>query len=1215
MTTKELKIKLQQQYTLQNAQDVLKEVLGTPVFLSNERYEPLFQEIDFVEKAFQFGAFDVGGNKKIGFIDVQLKSDGIRIVNTRVKLRELAAKLVGLSTKDGDSFMGILAFFHSPSQPNYRLSLIAKSNIYDAEKDNFTEFQTANKRFSFVLGKGESCTTAAIRLATLREQHLNDKSQDINLQDVIEAFNVDKLNKDFFKGYKERYENLWQYINNQTEYRNVLIDSEQTEISKTEKPIRDFAKKLLGRIVFLYFLQKKGWLGVSALQTDWKDGDAEFIKHLFQNATDKSRFYSDYLVELFFNTLNKDRKNENDIFKPTNSKVPYLNGGLFDNDAPKTNHFNFPESYFTDLFDFFEQYNFTIDENSPDDAEVGIDPEMLGHIFENLLEENKDKGAFYTPKEVVQFMCQEALVQYLKPHFAEEASIEGFIRKKDISDFLKKKEEAQKLDKLLSKVRICDPAIGSGAFPIGILQEIFEAKRFIFPYLHINNFDAAEVKLRIIEHSIYGIDLDKGAVDIARLRFWLALVVDEDTPRPLPNLDYKIMQGNSLFDTFEGINLSKIGMEKDDNDVITEKKPQLNMFGEPEQILIGFDVPIGEEFSKLIHDYFNPKEGKLTKSDIRKKIEEKINKKILTESRTQKLALQLSISKQEKTWKEQKVFDRLNPKSKEYKTYTTMLELYESYDQRGQRLLELQEKPNEKPYFLWRLFFKEVFMEGGFDIVIGNPPYFSISKQPQLKELSKHYKTFEPTGDIYSLFYERGHQILRSGGVLVYITGSSWLRSNYGKSLRKFFREETNPLKLIDLSDCQIFESATVLTTIMAYRKQANANTLAALRLTRRTQYAVKQLNNYFDTNHIQLQSQPDEAWVILDRTRYDLKQKIEAQGTKLKEWNVKINRGIITGLNEAFIIDKPTRDILISKNENSQELIGKILRGKDIEKFRFNWEEKYILLVKYGMNNQISEYSAIYEWLLQFEEGLRNRGQCNTTRAGSNFGNAPVGERGQHHWIELDNNPSQEYLDSFLNEKIIYPEITKFLNFTYDSKGFYTNNKCYILTGSHLKYLVGVFNSKLFRFAFEENFPELQGNSRELRKVIFDEIPIKIPSEQEEKNISIVADYLLYLYEATHERVNPYADNKQVAGFFEDIMNHLVCELYFEEEMIENGIGMRPVLELTAIDQLNEATQGETIGDVFKRLQTPGSPVRKCIAMANIKLPDTIGKILSNTI
>ncbi len=1188
MTKQQLQTILSSSYNQESWKQILIEVFGVKNMPIRNTPMPL-TENDLAIDALEIGNFETSDERTVGLFEVNLKQN-VKIESNKVGVKKI---LESIYKYDVDA---VLVVFVDYSKQKWRFSFISDVNEMNEETQEIerktTEEKKSRKRYTYVLGKNE-----LTRTATERFWFLNDKP--LTLNDLYEAFNVDKLNKEFFKGYKDNYERFWLYIKNQPAYYDILKDGEQTDINKIEKPIRDFAKKLLGRIVFLYFLQKKGWMGVPANQSDWKGGDAEFIKKLFQNTADKSTFYSDCLVELFFNTLNSAR--ENDLFGFTGTKVPYLNGGLFDNDAPQTNYFNFPESYFSELFDFFEQYNFTIDENSPDDAEVGIDPEMLGHIFENLLEENKDKGAFYTPKEVVQFMCQEALEQYLKPHFPEEASIEDFIRKKDISDFLKRKENAQKLDKLLSKVRICDPAIGSGAFPIGILQEIFEAKRFIFPFLNANRFDAAEVKLSIIEKSIYGIDLDKGAVDIARLRFWLALVVDEETPRPLPNLDYKIMQGNSLFDTFEGVDLSKIGTD-DDDDVVLEEKHQLDMFGGPKQTLLVFDAASRNDLTSLIHNYFDPLKNNTSKAEIKKKIDNKINKKIHTAFEREKLDYRVKIEKQEKLWTEQGVAGRISEKSKEMKRYRTWIEQYEKFDEREQRVLELQKKPNEKPYFLWRLFFKEVFDEGGFDIVIGNPPYFSISKQPQLKALSTQYETFESTGDIYALFYERGHQLLRSGGVLVYITGSSWLRSNYGQSLRKFFREETDPLKLIDLSDCQIFESATVLTTIMAYRKHKNTNALRALRLTRRTQYAVKHLNHYFGNNHIVLQSQPDDAWVILERTRYDLKQQIEAKGVRLKNWDVNINRGVLTGFNEAFIIDTVKKNELIEKDIRNKEIIKPILRGRDVGRYGFEFCDLWLIGTFPVLGLDIDEFVEIKNHLLSFgKHRLEQSGEQGSRKKTSSA------------WFETQDNIA--YWKDFEKPKIIYPNMVKDISFSYDDKGFYANDKCFIMTGEKLKYLLGVFNSKLFRYIFEENFPELQGNSREIKAFVMNEIPIKVPDAIEEKKISRVADYLLYLYNSEHERVNPYADNKQVAGFFEDVMNHLVCELYFAEEMQEANVGMIYELSVKSIENLDSEEQGEIIGEVFKTLQTPGSPVRKSMAMVNIKLPNTVGKILSNII
>jgi hypothetical protein len=336
----------------------------------------------------------------------------------------------------------------------------------------------------------------------------------------------------------------------------------------------------------------------------------------------KQQFHSQCLTKLFFNTLNTKRpKNVFEIEGLKNrlngSRVPYLNGGLFDEDKPiETQTIDFPKTYFEELLEFFSQYNFTIDENSPDDHEVGIDPEMLGHIFENLLEENRERGAFYTPKEVVQYMCKESTIQYLKNYFPENADVESFIRNHSVSEYLAERDNAIALNEKLDLIKVCDPAIGSGAFPIGILNEIFDAKRFIYPYLKtIEEFNPAKVKKNIIQKSIYGVDIEKGAVDIAQLRFWLALVVDETEPQPLPNLDYKIMQGNSLLESYEGIDLSKAALFDEPKVTVV----QSSMFEESKKNY-GFSEKNKANIKQLINDYFS-EEVKEEKTRIHKAID------------------------------------------------------------------------------------------------------------------------------------------------------------------------------------------------------------------------------------------------------------------------------------------------------------------------------------------------------------------------------------------------------------------------------------------------------------------------------------------------------------------------------------------------------------------------------------------------------------------
>lgn len=356
------------------------------------------------------------------------------------------------------------------------------------------------------------------------------KRDSLEIKDIENAFNVEALSKEFFDKYKAQYEAFVKYMANPANgMRQDFIDTDfdHTGMSaekirdREEKPIRDYVKRLLGRIVFLHFLQKKGWLGVPAGK-EWGEGDRDFMLHLFQQATErqKENFLDDILEGLFAKGLDCNRSDIDDLYDTKvegfrNCRIPYLNGGLFERDNLDQKTSRFPAKCFENLLTMLSQYNFTIDENDPNDAEVGVDPEMLGRIFENLLEDNKDKGAFYTPKEIVQYMCRESLIAYLQTDQEDKNKdrIRKFVTTHDVEVLGNLKED---IDQKLRDVKICDPAIGSGAFPMGLLRELFFCRSAIEPNIVEN---AANIKRHIIQNNIYGVDIERGAVDIARLRF------------------------------------------------------------------------------------------------------------------------------------------------------------------------------------------------------------------------------------------------------------------------------------------------------------------------------------------------------------------------------------------------------------------------------------------------------------------------------------------------------------------------------------------------------------------------------------------------------------------------------------------------------------------------------------------------------------------------
>lgn len=531
------------------AKEILSPVFGPGFTLnSNLVSAPLFpnkSESTAIDKVWIYGNIRLEDGTDITCYEILLQPK-VRIEHSKVAIQYYIRKLLTAG-------QAALINFVAPVNKNvWRLTLVAKDS--ELTEKGVKEKTTHAKRYTFLLGPFESCKTAAERFEVLSTEKL------INFDALVKAFSVEKLSKAFFDEYTQHYANFVDYL--------TKSNFNKSAFSGDEKAIRDFTKKLLGRIVFLYFVQKKGWLGAN--NTEYKDGIYDFMMQLFKTSGANDAFYPNWLTKLFFETLNSERS-EDDFVMPDGKtlKIPYLNGGLFDKEEHDKHLLTFKSKLFHNpdnaddpkyrgFLDFLNAFNFTVYEDSPDDHTVAVDPEMLGHIFENLLEDNKDKGAYYTPKEIVHYMCQESLTEYLATHCLKHDSIDLGIDRIHVENLVKYKQaehltkrQANFISTLLDTVKICDPAIGSGAFPMGLLQEIFSIKELI-AYETDAEWNPAEVKLNIIQNSVYGVDIEKGAVDIARLRFWLSLVVDDDKPKALPNLDYKIVVGDSLVSKFDG---------------------------------------------------------------------------------------------------------------------------------------------------------------------------------------------------------------------------------------------------------------------------------------------------------------------------------------------------------------------------------------------------------------------------------------------------------------------------------------------------------------------------------------------------------------------------------------------------------------------------------------------------------------------------------------
>jgi len=676
---------------------------------------------------------------------------------------------------------------------------------------------------------------------------------------------------------------------------------------------------------------------------------------------------------------------------------------------------------------------------------------MLGKVFENLLEvkDRRSKGTYYTPREIVHYMCQQSLLNYIKTKLEDKISsddIEALIKigekigddresskSLDLNIFRSTPENAALIDEKLASVKVCDPAVGSGAFLVGMMVEIVRIRNVLSKYIKGPGRTNYNFKRECIENSLYGVDIDPGAVEIAKLRLWLSLVVDETNIKdikPLPNLDYKIVCGDSL-----------LSLDRQD-------------------MFVDYNLRQIEEIKVVLFNETNVEK----KKGYIKKIDELI----------------CEITK-------------------------------------GHELFD------------YEVYFSEVFREKkGFDIVIANPPYVQLQKlrgNPIQKEYKKQsFITYNATGDIYCLFYEKGMGLLKEKGHLCFISSNKWMRAGYGKKLREYFLNH-NPISLIDLGS-GVFETATVDTNIIIIQNNKNLNRLKAVTYEK----TEKSLDEYFKVNCIEINKKPTGAWFIGSYDEQRLKEKIERIGKPLKEWDVKIYRGVLTGFNEAFIIDTPTKESLCVEDPKSAEILKPILRGRDIKRYRHKWAGFWLIQSGFDIDMP-KKYPAVYKYLLQFEKRARRRD-----------------DQGKNWW----NLRACSYYSEFEKEKIVYPNMTKYLPFLYDNEMFYTNQKCFIITGrANLKYLVGFFNSKISFRWIKDNCPELQGGTRELSKIFFENIPIPSITPVNKTltdKIKSLVDKILQL-----KKNNPKSDISE----FDKQIDQMVYELYSltpkEIEIVEN--------------------------------------------------------------
>ena len=1141
----------------------------------------------FVSHYQRIGKYTDAEKNVIDIIIVHLK-EGSSLARARTAQRNFVAEYLKIRNK-----AAALVAFLSQDSSDWRLSLVKFETIFQHDearnKLKMVSQTTPAKRWSFLIGENEGNHTVTSRFLNLLQS-----DDPPNLTELEAAFDVEIVSKEFYRKYKELFLRMKDALDKLVkEDADIREDFSGKEISTV-----DFAKKTMGQMAFLYFLQKKGWFDV-APKAKWGTGRKDFLRNLF-NRRDEFQvshnlginFFDDIMEPLFYDALASDRRDSDDFYNRLNCRMPFLNGGLFEpmqGYAWTTTHVRLPDSLFSNqnktkegdvgdgILDVFDRYNFTVNENEPLEKEVAVDPEMLGKVFENLLEiiDRKSKGAYYTPREIVHYMCQQCLINYLETELCQQSSIvredlEFLIQngsriiENDQTVIEKGKEtdaytfmlpesiraEAKRVDTLLANIKVCDPAVGSGAFPLGMLNEIIRARAALAVHRQ-QKPDYFELKKHTIINSLYGVDLDGGAVEIAKLRLWLALVVEENEPHPLPNLECKIMQGNSLISQYEDLTLFDATILEDIKSIEAEK------------------AEVNQEITNLQSHYFEVNESELQhvlKQEALRKIEKRVKawskrlKALDDPSSVHAEEMSLFAPPQErkiiheKSLKLQRLIKQFIETSHNKKTLKEEIdnlkwELIEATLKRQEKADKLDEikalrKRHEKPFFIWKLEFSDVFREKkGFDVVIGNPPYVQLQNKEKIPaELQKsyqreNYETFEKTGDIYSLFYAMGLNLSKpQTGLLSLITSNKWMRANYGASLRQFF-DRNQGIELIDFGGLQIFDNATVDTNILTIQHRGREQPFSACQI--REDYRLDDnLRSYVQRNKATFSPQGAESWFIGSAAEMALKAKIEGMGTPLKEWDVKINYGIKTGFNEVFIIDQEKYDELVAADPKSAEIIKPVLRGRDIQRYSSQWAGKYLIATFPALNLNIDEYPAVKKYLESFGRKLHQTGEI----IGYDDNRKPIKSRKatSNKWFETQDQIA--YYEDFEKEKISWIELTDSGRFSLIQGGIFSLDTTFILSCNAPTFFCSILNSKLIDWYFDKICNESGVGTNRWKKIYIEKIPIvKLEENTAEKLKSFVEKIRSFSDIEDYNPKNPPAEQLAI----EQEIDELVFDLY----------------------------------------------------------------------
>ncbi|WP_216359269.1 Eco57I restriction-modification methylase domain-containing protein [Pedobacter sp. AJM] len=1076
--------------------------------------------------------------------------------SSKKKQFEIARRTLVNDDKDGAIFI----FYDEAG--NFRFSFIRKN--YGNKEQKLTSW----KRYTYYVEKDKTNKTFKDRIS----------NTDFSSLDTLQkAFSVEKLTEDFYKELFAWYQwTLSEEIG--ITFPNNTETSDDDRIKLEEQIIR-----LITRLLFVWFIKQKklvpnNLFDYEKLKTYLTDFDP--------NSKTVGNYYNAILQNLFFATLNKEIDgrafsklekerdiktlyryaemfsiSENQVLALFN-EVPFLNGGLFEcldktvkmnginqvldgfsKNATRSANGNFkhrafiPNCVFFDeskgIIPLLERYNFTVEENAPNEVQVALEPELLGNVFENLLgafnpetkeTARKQSGSFYTPREIVSYMVDESLISYLLDAFPnlKDEVIRGLFTEEEIpTHFFQNSSLCEEISSKLKEIKILDPACGSGAFPMGILNRMVEVLEKLACHKEKSVYD---LKLHLIEECIYGVDIQTIAVQISKLRFFISLIVEEgeiDLTRradnygilTLPNLETKFVSANTLI----GLATDNKNLLSLNDSVLEAMKTKLwevrkdHFYAKSAKDKKALRVA-DEKLRDEIKNYVSGNAGKrnavlITQIEIQ--IVQLQNKRKNFEgelwvddtTKHSQVGLFDSNLKNPSIFKVDKNLQERNKIDADIKILQAQIvkEQNKAVNVVAEKEIETIAKWNpydqnsSSPFFDLEWMFG---LDNGFDLVIGNPPYVQLQKnEGKLSKMLENlgYKTFVKTGDIYSIFYERGWQLLRNKGFLCFITSNKWMRAGYGESTREFFANNTNPILLVDFAGQKIFESATVDTNILLFSKEKNKQQ------TRACVIREKVLNNlsvYFRQNSTLCDFSSSDSWVILSGIEQKIKAKIEAVGVPLKNWDINIYRGILTGYNEAFIINGKKKDELIAEDPKSAEIIRPLLRGRDIKRYSHEFDNLYLITTFPSLKINIELYPAVRQHLISFGyDRLKQTGDKGARKKTNN------------QWFETQDSIS--YWEDFSKQKIVWKRIGSILRFSYDDTGIMALDSTCFATGKHIKYLVAVLNSKMGRYLMKDA-PQTGTGDLLISVQAIEPLKIPIPNSIDENLINQIVDTLL---------------------------------------------------------------------------------------------------------